>query len=152
MDDALPIKRLILTVGLPRSGQSTWARNQKGAVIVCPDDIRFALYGQRWIGKMEPYVWATARTMVEALFRSGHDTIIVDATNNSKKRRDFWLPSDYHWKMGYRVIFCTREVCYERANATGQEDLLPVIDRMAREFEHLDQEERLGLIEGDLHE
>src|SRR5882672_916000 len=60
-------KLLICTVGLPRSGKSTWARSQSFP-IVCPDAIRIAIHGQRFISEAEPFVWATAKAMVRALF------------------------------------------------------------------------------------
>jgi len=40
------MKILILTVGLPRSGKSTWAA-KKGFPIVSPDAIRLAMHGMR---------------------------------------------------------------------------------------------------------
>ena len=41
-------KQLILTVGLPRSGKTTWALAQ-GYPIVAPDAIRLAVTGQRYV-------------------------------------------------------------------------------------------------------
>ncbi|KKK82651.1 hypothetical protein LCGC14_2801230, partial [marine sediment metagenome] len=49
------MKKLILTVGLPRSGKSTWARKQ-GHPIVNPDSIRLALYGEPFIEEAEPMI------------------------------------------------------------------------------------------------
>src|SRR5258706_417694 len=52
---------LIVMVGLPWSGKSTWAREQGNWPIVCPDEIRFALHGQRFIAEAEPWVWTIAK-------------------------------------------------------------------------------------------
>lgn len=80
---------LIVTVGLPRSGKSTWAKRQTFPV-VNPDAIRLALHGQRFYGPAEPFVWATAKLMVRSLFGAAHRKVIVDATNCTRKRRDEW--------------------------------------------------------------
>ena len=82
-------KTLIAMVGLPRSGKSTWAK-KAGHPIVSPDAIRLALHGQRFISEAEPFVWAIAKAMVRALFLAGHSAVILDATNNTRKRRDEW--------------------------------------------------------------
>lgn len=42
------MKKLILTIGLPRSGKSTWAK-QQGCPVVNPDSIRLALHGKAYI-------------------------------------------------------------------------------------------------------
>lgn len=127
---------LILTVGLPRSGKSTWAIEQSqdyGIPIVNPDSIRLALHGQAFIREAEPFVWAIAKVMVSSLFLAGHDRVIVDATNTTKERRNFW--ADNNWELYLQVFDATKEVCISRAKATEREDLIPVIERMAEKFE-----------------
>jgi predicted kinase len=63
-------KKLILTMGLPRSGKSTWAK-QQSVPIVSPDAIRLAMTGQRWVGELEDMVWVVAKYMVRSLFLAG---------------------------------------------------------------------------------
>lgn len=131
-------KQLILTVGLPRSGKTTWAREQK-LPIVNPDSIRLALHGQRFQSLAEPMVWAIALIMVRALFMSGHDSVIVDATNVSRKRRDFWKSGD--WELSF-VRICTSEAaCIKRAMDVNDTVIVPVIERMAKEFQPVEAEE-----------
>ena len=124
--------RLILTVGLPRSGKTTWALEQ-GHPIVSPDGIRLALHGQPFIGLTEPFVWAIAKCMVRALFLAGHGVVILDATNITKKRRDDWASDD--WQLQCRLFRTSKEECLERAAAIGREDLFPVIERMAEAWD-----------------
>jgi predicted kinase len=127
---------LIMTVGLPRSGKSTWTRLQN-LPIVNPDSIRLGLHGQRFIGQMEPYVWAIAQTMLRALFLAGHEKVILDATNTTKARREAWVSKD--WITLYKVVPTTVEECIRRA---GDDTIMvEVINRMATQFEPLDPEE-----------
>jgi len=102
------MKELILTIGLPRAGKSTWARKQ-GCPIVNPDSIRLALHGKNFLPKTGPMIWCIARYMVEALFLAGHDKIILDATNTTKERRDFWKSED--WRCTFRYINTPKKIC-----------------------------------------
>jgi predicted kinase len=105
---------LIMTVGLPRSGKSTWAKKQN-LPIVNPDSTRLALHGQRFTGAAEPMVWAIAHYMVESLFLAGHAIVILDATNTTKARRDEWKSKK--WIRTYCISNTPIEVCIERATA-----------------------------------
>ena len=124
------MSNLILTVGLPRSGKTTWARLQ-GHPIVNPDSIRLALHGQRFYGPAEPTVWATAKLMVAALFGAGHKTVILDATNVSAKRRDDWKS----YAPTLQIFEAGPVTCLERALAENDQEIVPVIERMANEWD-----------------
>ena len=125
---------LIATVGLPRSGKTTWARSQSYPV-VCPDAIRLALHGQRFQALAEPFVWASAKLMVRALFGAGHKIVILDATNTTKKRREEWVSAN-EWGLFLKHINTPVEVCRTRAALENDAEILPVIDRMAAQFEY----------------
>lgn len=141
-------KRLILTVGLPRSGKSTWARgyaNLNNTPIVNPDSIRLAMHGKPFIGSMEPYVWAIARTMVSSLFIAGHDEVILDATNITAERRLQWRSRQ--WLREFQCFHEDAETCRSRAHTSIDdpfqlEGILGTIDRMAEELEPVADEER----------
>jgi len=133
-DDAGRI--LVLTVGLPHSGKSSWAKT-RGYPIVCPDAIRLALHGEVYIPTAEPMVWTMAKYMVKSLFFSGHDIVILDATSTTRARRDEWK-SDM-WKRRYKVMETSREECLRRS--AYRPDLAPVIERMSARFEPVSLEE-----------
>lgn len=126
-------KILILTVGLPRSGKSTWAKGKSAEMpIVNPDSIRLALYGEAFKIEAEPMVWTLARYMVQALFLAGHQIVILDATNLNPGRREDWRSKD--WTTVLKIFDTDVATCKARATAGGHDYLLPVIDRMASMF------------------
>lgn len=122
--------QLYMTVGLPRSGKTTWASSQ-GVPVVNPDSIRLALHGKRFIPRSEGMVWAIAKIMVRALFLAGHTIVILDSCATTKERRAEWdeFPNT-------RVWFQTSvSECLARARAEKDEEILPVIEKMANQFE-----------------
>jgi len=127
------VNKLYMPVGIPRIGKSTWARKLR-MPIVSPDAIRLALHGQAFVALAEPFVWAIAQTMVRALFGAGHDKIILDATNTTKKRRDEWASKG--WERSFFVFPVDRDLAVERAFEVDFP--IPVLDRMIASFEALD--------------
>jgi predicted kinase len=125
-------QELILTVGLPYSGKTTWAVST-GWPIVNPDSIRRALHGQRFYAPAEPFVWACAYLMVEALFRAGNSKIIVDATNITAKRRELW--GKIHAGYELKILDTSPKVCIERARLCNDTIIIPVIERQAKEWD-----------------
>lgn len=131
-------KILIATVGLPRSGKSTWARTQ-AYPIVCPDEIRTALHGHRFIAESEPFVWAICRVMIRSLFGAGHHFIILDACNSTRKRRDEWRTPE--WSLCFKLFETDEQTCFDRAQKDGDSEICPIIASMAAKFETLDPDE-----------
>ena len=126
-----------MTIGLPRSGKSTWAKTT-GFPIVNPDAIRLALHGQAFIKEAEPMVWTIARYAARSLFHAGHSIVILDATNTIQRNRNEWNCSD--WQILYKCFKTDRSECIKRALANKQDYLLPVIERMDRQMEWPDKE------------
>lgn len=125
-----PFKNLIIaTVGLPRSGKSTWVRDL-GVPIVSPDSVRLAFYKERWRADMEAWVWPITQVMIDSLFESGHKVIAYDATNYTQEIREKFIRNnssrDIHW-VCFKVPV---NECIKRAIDTSQEDLVPIIERM----------------------
>ncbi len=129
---------LIVMVGLPRSGKSTWAKMQ-GAPIVCPDAIRLALHGERYIQLAEPFIWALAPMMVRALFLAGHTKVIVDGCHVSRKRRDAWLAPE--WQTWFKVMRTDVQTCLYRAEQEQDKEIMPIIDKMNEEIEPIQPDE-----------
>lgn len=136
------MRRLIMLGGLPRSGKSTHALFLSGearAPIVNPDSIRIAIHGEDYIQRAEPYVWATAHTMVHALFAAGHAVVILDAANNTRKRRDEWKRHDDLYVRHFVYIDTHVTECLKRAK--GNPKLSPIIERMHTQHEPVTEDE-----------
>lgn len=125
---------LILTVGLPYSGKSHWAKSQNRWPVVNPDSIRLAATGRRYHQDFEPMVWAMAKIFVRSLFLAGHDTVIVDATNNTEERRELWV--DDLWVRTFVVMDIAAATCIARAQKKDDARIIPVIERMAAAQEY----------------
>ena len=132
------MKLLICMMGFPRSGKSTWVKDQN-VPIVSPDAIRLAIHGQRFWAPAEKQVWATANLMVRALFNAGHDTVIMDATNITRKQRDQWDSTE--WETVFHHVDTNQTICESRALHDQMPDLIDVIRRMSEEFEPLEDDE-----------
>ena len=87
-------KQLILTVGLPHSGKTTWAMAQ-GHPVVSMSSL-YRLISPVYLVK------PTAKVFVMSLFASGYNTVIVDDGNWLSKSRQFWRSCDWETYI-YRV-------------------------------------------------
>jgi len=138
------VKTIKIMIGLPRCGKSTWIKeNRTTEVVVSADDLRYIVYNQRFWGDGEALMWSIRGMMLKYLMQQGVD-IIIDETNTTKERRKPILKLAKQFD--YTVVGCVVEgawtdECIRRAKATGQEDLIPVINRMAEQFELPDPEE-----------
>ena len=135
-------KVLILTCGLPQAGKTTKAL-ELGFPIVSPDALRLAIHGRHYVPEAEGLVWCLARYMVTALFEAGHDTVILDACNTKKARRDQWQSKI--WETKFFIIDTTADECRCRAQTVEDPDLrnnlVASIDRMAREYNPVTERE-----------
>jgi len=121
---------LILLVGLPRSGKSTWARKQNYPIVNI-DSIRLALHGQRYQPEAEDFIWAITFIMVDALFKAGNTHVIVDATNNTERRRSKWKNKFKDIaNIKLKIIKTSKEECIKRAKEGNNLHLIHVIERM----------------------
>lgn len=127
-----PSKVLTLTVGLPRSGKSSWAR-ETGFPIVGGDALRQAMTGGAWFPPVEPMIWGVARMMARALFFSGSQNVVVDATHLTPQHRAYWRPtSDCPWRVELALFDTPVDVCIERARKTNKEYLIEPIRLLDR--------------------
>jgi len=128
-------------IGCPRSGKSTfckeWVKEEPMRIVVSGDDIRLATYGQRFNKLGENAVYHTLYVMIRALLLGGF-TVLVDETNSSEMSITRILEIDSEAKP--ILIDTSEEVCIERAIATNQKDLIPVIKQIRRNIDRLKAE------------
>jgi len=130
----MTILEIILMVGLPRSGKSTWIKtNQNNHVVVSPDRIRKVVFGTQFFLPVEPFVWATAKSMARLLLEQGK-SIIVDATNLSQGERWQWqgIADEYNADIRCVVFETPIEECLRRNETCPIDEKVPVevIERM----------------------
>lgn len=127
-----------MTVGLPRSGKSTWSQTQNFP-IVSLDCIRLAFHGNKRNSIAEPFIIPIAKVMVQALFNAGHNTVILDSNAVTKAKRKEWESKS--WIRKYVEFYTEKEICIERAKQNNQEDLIPVIERLDSERDPITNDE-----------
>lgn len=134
---------LLAMFGLPRSGKTTICKRlmrELGAPVVNQDSVRLALHGHRYLGKAEPLVKAVTNIFIDTLFLTGHPLVICDETNYSRAKRD--TLKNPRWDTYFYEVPTTPEVCIERAIATEQPDLIPVIEEMWKRREDIGDDEK----------
>lgn len=77
--------RVILTVGCPGSGKTTWAR-QQNMLVISRDDIRRSLYGVDYVHNQEgeEFVTKIQREQIAIAIKEGKDFIVADTNLTSK--------------------------------------------------------------------
>jgi predicted kinase len=122
--------KLYFTVGAARCGKSTycnrWVKEAPNRVIVCSDDIRKAISGDRFNSLTEGYVQAIKYTMIRAYLDRGFD-VIADGTHTTEQHMYELLRIDNNAQ--YILIDTKKNICIQRAKDTNQSDLKHVIDR-----------------------
>lgn len=141
--------KLCIMVGLPLSGKSTYVKTlqeDRGYTVVSPDTIRLAMHGREFQKEAEPFVWATAEVMVRALLMDGH-RVVVDATNTTKEARARWWKVarevGCYWNLATIIMPTLAETCIQRARDDGKEYMVPIIERMAEQWEQPATDEML---------
>lgn len=142
------MKQITIMFGLPRSGKTTYIKNNNNKdVVISADTIRLLVYNQRFWSDGEPLVWYIRGIMLKNLLQQGSD-IIIDETNTTIKRREaiIKLAKQYGYTINCVVIDCPAEECKERAIIDNQKDLIPIIESMAKGLEYPDISEGIDNI------
>ncbi|MDZ4798239.1 MAG: AAA family ATPase [Bryobacteraceae bacterium] len=107
--------RLVLLVGLPGSGKSTWAR-QQGTAVISTDDIRFLLSDDASNQLIHSHVFATVRFLLRRRLELRRPVTYLDATNATRQERRAYIRLGQMFDASVEAIFFDTplEVCKER--------------------------------------
>lgn len=114
------MKKLIIMVGLPKSGKSTYVdQNYNDMQILCPDDIRLGM-GVQFDERLEPFVWCVHNSMIRAHMERGR-SIVLDSTNTllSAIEKHIRIADEYNYE--HDIIFITTPIstCIRRNIGEG---------------------------------
>lgn len=128
-----------LLVGLPRSGKSTWIKENCGnAVVVSNDWIREEILGTHYSKNANAIIWTIADAALRIVLGQGKDAI-YDGVNLTKETRKFYidLARQYNARIKIVLIITPLEICMER-NKNGNKLPDDVLERMANSYERPD--------------
>jgi predicted kinase len=135
---------LIVLVGPPAAGKTTWARrNGQGAVHVSQDGLIDAITPHGFDHIYRPIYHAAEDAVARAALGSGH-TVIVDRTNRTRAHRERWLKiaREASCPAIAVVIAAPAELCRDR-NAKREHGRLSDerMERMLAAFEPVSSDE-----------
>jgi predicted kinase len=107
--------RVVLLVGLPGSGKSTWAR-QQGTAVISTDDIRYMLSDDASNQTIHRTVFATLRYLVRRRLELRRPVTYVDATNVTLWERRTYIKLGQVFDASVEAVYFDTplEVCRER--------------------------------------
>jgi predicted kinase len=125
--------RVIVLVGLPGSGKSTWAKQQEVAVL-SSDAMRFLIVDDQTDQSIHGEVFATVRYLLRRRLQHRRPLTYIDATNLTRRERRAYIKTAQLYDCQVEAMFFDTpvEVCKERNK--GRTRVVPddVIDMMAQ--------------------
>src|ERR1700722_15746690 len=135
----LSVPCLIVLVGPPGSGKTTWARrNGRGMVHVSQDGLIDAITPDGFEHAYRPVYREAEDAVARAALQAGH-TVIVDRTNRTRAHRERWLRIARNAPCAAIAVVMTtsEELCRHRNAKRGPGQRLSE-DRMDRMFAALE--------------
>lgn len=131
--------KLILLVGIPGSGKTTYAKNyitnDKNTIHLSSDKIREELWGNEAIQGDNNEVFSLMQSRAIEALNNGQD-VIYDATNVTRKDRSYIIDRCPKFaKIEAHIIWAPIETCIERDAARERTVGKEVIDKMLKRFQ-----------------
>lgn len=113
--DAPERPRVIVLVGLPASGKSTWAR-QQGVAVISSDEIRWLLSDDATNQNIHGLVFATLRHLLRKRLELRRPATYVDATNLTRQERRTYIKLAQLYDAQVEAVYFDTavEICKER--------------------------------------
>ncbi len=123
---------VVLTVGLPGSGKSSWFR-RRGITPLSSDLLRTLLFDNIAEQRYQDLVFSTLRSLLRARLIARMPWNYVDATNLSPKERRGWIKmaQEFGYEMHAVYFDVSLEVCQERNRRRQRNVPDDVMQRMA---------------------
>ena len=142
---------LIMMVGFPRSGKSTWIRdNKNNELVIEPDWIRRNILGHQFHKPAEPIIWLIADSFIRVCLAQDR-SVILDGTNLHPfvRMKYIELAKESNVDVGCVWVQTPIEVCVERNKVSEEGQKLPedALIGKAETFEKPTMEEGFDWIE-----
>ena len=132
LSEAVARQRIVVLVGLPGSGKSSWFKRHN-VVPLSSDMLRAMLFDDVTQQRFQDLVFSTLRSLLRARMIASMPTNYVDATNLSPHERRSWIKMAHDFGYEMQAVFfdVPVEVCMERNRR--RERVVPedVMQRMA---------------------
>lgn len=146
-EDKEEVPELVLTIGIPGSGKSTWIKqfNQKNYnkyTIVSPDQIRKELTGNISDQSQNAKVMGISKKIARETLESGK-SVLLDATNvDTSNRKDFVADMPKGIKLRAKIFYvdpqeAKRRIRKDLSAGKDRADVpVDVMESMIKKFEH----------------
>jgi predicted kinase len=123
---------VVLAIGLPGSGKSTWFKRHK-AVPLSSDMVRSVLFDDVREQRFQDLVFSNLRSLLKARLIAKRPMNYVDATNLTPQERQHWikLAKDYNYEVHAVFFDVPLDVCIERHQRRDRVVPEDVMRRMA---------------------
>ncbi len=125
-------KKLIVLVGLPGSGKSTWAERQ-GVGVLSSDAVRALLTGDAGNQSVNNLVFPALRNLLAVRMKEGAEATILDATSLTPRERKVWVRAVESLGGEAEAVFFDTPLAVCKARNAARSRVVPedVMDRFA---------------------